>query len=459
VQQLILILITRDGFFFSRPPAGTPGAGVHLDPRRRTPFMAIDPSQQPASWRYGCLLTAGGPAIINDTLYFYGSGSTGSIPGGQNVGPHNWTQSTGVATLRRDVRPPGCPRHAHHHMPARSLWTACFKFQALPVPVPRIRLQGFVAVSAAHDTATLTTRQLRFRGDHLFVNVEAVVPTARLRVAVEDASRGTALPGYSLADAVPLVGTNSTIAQVSWRAAPTLPVAARAPATVRLSFEMTAGMRLYAFWVAPTSAGHSGGYVGRGGPSFSTLRDVETSIKTDDLQLQSTNCSLAEAQCAPRTLFSPAYGHGSSYPRTVYAEHFGSATDDWGARINSAVQATELSTTVVLPLGTFELSEPIKIWRLRNDTEGVDTRAKNISLAKLGDVWASITGGTPADTANGLTIEGQGGGGIPGQLSTVLTWKGSPEQVMIDLVRATFVRFFTDDIITKKKKGTRTTPP
>eukprot|EP01051_Picozoa_sp_SAG22_P023468 SAG22_NODE_6069_length_906_cov_0.857497_1_plen_224_part_01 len=149
-------------------------------------------------------------------------------------------------------------------------------------------LQGFVAVSAVNGTATLTTRQLRFRGDHLFVNVEAVVPAAHLRVAVEDAA-GKALPGFELADSIPLVGTNSTIVQVSWREAKTLPVAARPPATVRLSFEMTTGMRLYAFWVAPTSAGHSGGYVGRGGPSFSMLRDVENPIKTDDLQLQSTS--------------------------------------------------------------------------------------------------------------------------------------------------------------------------
>lgn len=148
----IFVGFSRDGFFFSRPPAGTPGDGVRLDSAHRTPFMPLDTSQRPSSWNYGCLLTAGGPAIVNDTLYFFGSGSTGSSNPDERrggVGPHNWTQSTGLALLRRD---------------------------------------GFAAMTAAtideggSAVATLKTRLLRFSGRHLFVNVEAMEPTARLLV-------------------------------------------------------------------------------------------------------------------------------------------------------------------------------------------------------------------------------------------------------------------------------------
>ena len=88
---------------------------------------------------------------------------------------------------------------------------------------------------------------------------------------------------------------------------------------------------------------------------------------------------------------------------------------------------------VMLPLGPVELSTPIKVWIVRNDTAGVDTRALGVSLASLGETWASVQGGSPSDLAKGLTLSGQGGGLENGQLSTNLIWKGGPNQVVIDI--------------------------
>ena len=88
------------GFHFSRPPAGTPGNGVRLNPNYRTPFIPMDPLQKPDSWNYGCVLTTGGPAIVGDNMYMYASGSTGPVTGG--LAPHRWEQSMGLAVLRRD---------------------------------------------------------------------------------------------------------------------------------------------------------------------------------------------------------------------------------------------------------------------------------------------------------------------------------------------------------------------
>ena len=146
-----------------------------------------------------------------------------------------------------------------------------------------------------------------------------------------------------------------------------------------------------------------------------------------------SNCSGAAAVCAPPTLRSPlaALGSGSHpYPRTVYAEHSGKAGQGWAERINTAIQTTMLSSRVVLPLGTFPIETPIMVWMLRNDSAGVNTLATNIPLAKLGEAWAAISGGTPQDLAQGLTIQGQGGGGQAGQLTTNMVWKGAEDQVL-----------------------------
>ena len=63
---------------------------------------------------------------------------------------------------------------------------------------------------------------------------------------------------------------DQTRARVTWSAA--ADVARLAGEVVRLRFHLTRG-RLYAFWVSPSLAGASGGYVGAGGPGFPGDRD------------------------------------------------------------------------------------------------------------------------------------------------------------------------------------------
>lgn len=121
--------------------------------------------------------------------------------------------------------------------------------------------------------------------------------------------------------------------------------------------------------------------------------------------------------------------------RVVYAEHFGSASDDWGDRINAAIQAADLTGIVQLPLGRLELSTPVKLWRLRKTSPVDDTMATNISLARIGDVWRSIKGGRPADTPAGLVLQGVAGSTVGGTSTstTSLVWVGARDQVMIDM--------------------------
>ena len=84
--------------------------------------------------------------------------------------------------------------------------------------------------------------------------------------------------------------------------------------------------------------------------------------------------------CTPLGVFSSrndtnaSVAGGLNVPRTVYAEHFGAVTDDWGTRINLAIQAGFVAggAEVVLPVGTLDIAVPIKLWRTRR-TSDVDT--------------------------------------------------------------------------------------
>ena len=85
---------SRDGFHFWRQHDGTPIEGG-VTPRK--PFMTQSWPQH--SWRYSDVQGAGGVlTLMNDTLHFYTSGSSG--------GPYDYVLggnvSTGFASLRRD---------------------------------------------------------------------------------------------------------------------------------------------------------------------------------------------------------------------------------------------------------------------------------------------------------------------------------------------------------------------
>jgi len=165
----------------------------------------------------------GGCLVVGDKLHFYASGRRGGsteFPDGNGC--------TGLATLRRD---------------------------------------GFVSLDAADSEGTMTTRPVRFSGQHLFVNLLA--PHGELRVEVLD-EHGEVLAPFTKANCKPVSGDGTKIT-VTWQAAADLrSVAGKA---VKFRFHLRSGS-LFAFWVSSDATGKSGGYLAAGGPGFMSSRDV-----------------------------------------------------------------------------------------------------------------------------------------------------------------------------------------
>ncbi len=206
----ITVGFSRDGFHWDRP-------------ERRT-FIGV--SDEPGSWNWGNVQSAGGCClIVGDQLYFYVSGRQGR-PGTQESG----VCSTGLATLRRDG-------------------FASMDWQPESPGVAR---------RAAHGV--LTTRSLRFTGGHLFVNAD--LGGGELRAEILDRSGRTIAP-FTRDACVPVTG-DATRLPVTWTKGRLADLASQ---DVRIRFSLTRG-RLYAFWVSPAESGRSRGYAAAGGPEF-----------------------------------------------------------------------------------------------------------------------------------------------------------------------------------------------
>lgn len=207
----VTIGFSRDGFHWSRPD--------------RTAFLPV--SSRGGDWNWGNVQSAGGCClVVGDHLHFYVSGRQGR-PKKAEPG----VCSTGLAILRRD---------------------------------------GFASLHDGPATAAgrraVTTRPLRFRGAHLFVNADV---EGDLRVEVLD-QNGRVINGYAAADCVPIRG-NSTRHAVAWKTRPTLSGLDRE--TIRLRFVVSQA-HLYSFWIADAGTGRSRGYVGAGGPGFASSMDA-----------------------------------------------------------------------------------------------------------------------------------------------------------------------------------------
>ena len=199
---------SRDGFHWSRPD--------------HRPFIGV--SERYGDWNWGNVQSAGGGClIVGDQLYFYVSARAGAQGSGASG-----VCTTGLALLRRD---------------------------------------GFASMDAGDAEATLTTRPLRFKGKHLFVNVAA--PEGELRVEALD-GKGNAIAPFTRDNCVP-VRADSTLQAVAWKGARDLSSLAGKPA--RFRFHLRAG-RLYAFWVSPDASGASHGYVAAGGPGYTGPTDT-----------------------------------------------------------------------------------------------------------------------------------------------------------------------------------------
>ncbi|MCB1203917.1 MAG: hypothetical protein KDN18_06635, partial [Verrucomicrobiae bacterium] len=188
---------SRDGFHWSRPD--------------RRGF--ISGSRREGSWDRGYLHgTAGVFAVVGEELVFPYMGTSGVAPSGKR-GMYTGG-AIGLATLRRD---------------------------------------GFASMNGP---GSLTTRPLRFSGQHLFVNFDG-----ELRVELLD-------------ETGKVLGTSEPVSGDSTRKAIQLPgMAGAVGKPVRFRFLLERGS-LYAFWVTRDPAGASGGYLGAGGPGYPGVKDV-----------------------------------------------------------------------------------------------------------------------------------------------------------------------------------------
>jgi len=190
---------SRDGFHWHRPD--------------RSGF--ITSSRTEGAWdRAYVHSTAGVFAVLDDQLVFPYTGTSGLAPSGRR-GMYTGA-AIGLATLRRD---------------------------------------GFASMDGPGE---LTTRPVKFKGRHLFVNLNG-----SLRVELLDKD------GKLLAAAEAVSG-DQTKQRVE---VPGLADLAGKP--VKFRFHVAQGS-LYAFWVTPDENGASYGYVGAGGPAFSGVRDAPT---------------------------------------------------------------------------------------------------------------------------------------------------------------------------------------
>jgi hypothetical protein len=202
----VLVSFSRDGFHWDRP--------------NRSPFLSV--GNAPSDWNAGNVQSVGGGClVVGDRLYFYCSGRT--------MQPVDKT-STGLAILRRD---------------------------------------GFASLDGGPEGGLLTTRPLRFRGGHLFVNAD--VRQGELRAEVLDEA-GAVIHGFELAQSEP-VSVDSTKVELRWRNNPNL--AQLETGLVRLRFHLRRGS-LFSFWLTADPLGASAGYVAAGGPGFKTGIDAPT---------------------------------------------------------------------------------------------------------------------------------------------------------------------------------------
>lgn len=199
--------------------------GFHWDRPDRSGFIVGERTE--GAWDRAYLhSTAGVFVVLDDRLVFPYTGTSGIAPSGKR-GMYTGG-AIGLATLRRD---------------------------------------GFASLDAADTPGTLTTRPLRFQGEHLFVNLAA--PGGELRVEVLTLD-GQPYGPFTADNCVPLSG-DSTRQRVAWQGVDSL---ARASGkNVRLRFTLTRGS-LYSFWVTPDGNGASYGYVAAGGPGFRGTLDV-----------------------------------------------------------------------------------------------------------------------------------------------------------------------------------------
>ncbi|HEY5564519.1 MAG TPA: hypothetical protein VIL33_02945, partial [Rhodothermia bacterium] len=214
----VYLAFSRDGFYMTRPSG---------DDRR--PFVAIG---EPDSWNEGNVQTVGAGCVItgepeSEILRFFYTGRKNDL---LEDGALLRQGHLGCGMLRRD---------------------------------------GFASIEAGVREGQLTTRPLRFDHADGFLFVNADTGDGNLRVEVLDEG-GQVIPGFERDRCLP-IQLDSTRHAVRWDEHESLEFLSRE--TFRLRFLLRSGS-LFSFWVSPTRAGASEGYLAAGGPAYQTYVDA-----------------------------------------------------------------------------------------------------------------------------------------------------------------------------------------
>ena len=118
-----------------------------------------------------------------------------------------------------------------------------------------LRRDGFASMDGPGE---LTTRPVKFKGKHLFVNVSGEVRVEVLDEAGKVIRRSKVASG------------DQTKLKIEWPDGSDLSDAIGR--NVKFRFHLTKGS-LYAFWGTPDESDASHGYVGAGGPAFGGVKD------------------------------------------------------------------------------------------------------------------------------------------------------------------------------------------
>jgi predicted neuraminidase len=191
--------------------------GFHWDRPDRRAFIAA--TRKEGDWDRGYVHTTTGVCVVlDDQLVFPYCAYSGIAPSGTR-GMYTGG-SIGLAMLRRD---------------------------------------GFASMEAREKPGALTTRLVKFKGKHLFVNLNG-----ELRVELLDEA------GELLATSK-IVSADNTKQRIEWTDRDDLSAFSDKP--MRFRFYLTNG-QLFAFWVTPDPNGASNGYVAAGGPQYSGTMDI-----------------------------------------------------------------------------------------------------------------------------------------------------------------------------------------
>ena len=225
----ILLGFSRDGFTFSRTPVAQPlnAFGYRLAADRRYPFVGQDLGAVNSWNRHGVGsvvggLTIAGPDRQHETLRMFFTSA-----------------SAGVATLRRD---------------------------------------GFASIgSNSTQPSRVVTTVLVFHSNktHLFLNMQGGLRGLRILDGSADVADVDVLPCLLTMAGQLDNDTDSTMLHVQMQPGVLPGVASLQGRPFRIFFDLGANARLYSFWFSSSAAGHSGGWLGAGGPRYARgLQDL-----------------------------------------------------------------------------------------------------------------------------------------------------------------------------------------